>query len=107
MRCQATRRKRFPPDATATLPSRSARASCWRKSKPSLPDGARDLHDPPVILAVDDTPENLGLRGMRRGANGYGVETAVDGEEALARTRALRPDLILLDVMMPKLDGIA
>src|SRR5262245_54885280 len=64
------------------------------------------LHDPPCILAVDDTPENLEILRMRLEANGYQVETAADGEEGLAKAHALRPDLILLDIMMPKLDGI-
>jgi class 3 adenylate cyclase/CheY-like chemotaxis protein len=65
------------------------------------------LHDPPRILAVDDTPENLEILRMRLEANGYEVATAADGEEGLARARELTPDLILLDIMMPKLDGIS
>ncbi|MFI0849730.1 response regulator [Mesorhizobium sp. IMUNJ 23232] len=65
------------------------------------------MHDPPRILAVDDTPENLEILRMRLEANGYEVETAADGEEGLAKARDLQPDLILLDIMMPKLDGIA
>jgi len=44
---------------------------------------------------------------VRLNAKGYEVVTAVDGMDALARTRELEPDLILLDVMMPKLDGIS
>ena len=64
-------------------------------------------HDPPCILAVDDTPENLEILRVRLEANGYAVVTAADGEEGLAKARELRPDLILLDIMMPKLDGIA
>ncbi|TIL81308.1 MAG: response regulator, partial [Mesorhizobium sp.] len=65
------------------------------------------MHDPPRILAVDDTPENLEILRMRLEANGYEVVTAADGEEGLAKVRSLRPDLILLDIMMPKLDGIS
>jgi adenylate cyclase len=64
------------------------------------------LHDPPRILAVDDTPENLEILRMRLEANGYEVATAADGEEGLAKARELTPDLILLDIMMPKMDGI-
>ncbi|WP_192182964.1 response regulator [Mesorhizobium amorphae] len=64
------------------------------------------MHDPPRILAVDDTPENLEILRMRLEANGYEVATAADGEEGLAKARELTPDLILLDIMMPKLDGI-
>ena len=65
------------------------------------------MRDPPLILVVDDTPENLEILQLRLESQGYVVCTAADGEEALLRTRKLRPDLILLDIMMPKLDGIA
>jgi class 3 adenylate cyclase len=44
---------------------------------------------------------------MRLEAHGYEVVTAADGEEALARVREVEPDLVLLDIMMPKLDGIS
>lgn len=65
------------------------------------------MDGPPCILAVDDTPENLEILRMRLEANGYRVETAADGEEGLSKARELEPDLILLDIMMPKLDGIS
>jgi class 3 adenylate cyclase/CheY-like chemotaxis protein len=65
------------------------------------------LRDPPRIFAVDDTPENLEILSVRLEANGYEVVTAADGEECLARVRELAPDLILLDIMMPKRDGIS
>jgi adenylate cyclase len=56
---------------------------------------------------VDDDPTNVELLRVRLSAQGYEVVTAVDGEEALERARELEPDLVLLDVMMPKLDGIS
>jgi len=65
------------------------------------------LHNPPRILAVDDVAENLDIVRARLEAEGYEVITAADGEEALAKARESGPDLILLDVMMPKLDGIS
>jgi class 3 adenylate cyclase/CheY-like chemotaxis protein len=65
------------------------------------------MRDPPLILAVDDTPENLEILRMRLGAQGYEVAEAADGEEGLAKARELKPDLILLDIMMPKRDGIS
>jgi class 3 adenylate cyclase/CheY-like chemotaxis protein len=65
------------------------------------------LRDPPRILAVDDMPENLEILRVRLEANGYEVMTAADGEEGLAAARSLKPDLILLDIMMPKRDGIS
>ena len=65
------------------------------------------MRTPPRILAVDDVPANLDIVRMRLEAHGYEVVTAADGEEALARARELEPDLVLLDIMMPKLDGIS
>jgi len=65
------------------------------------------LRSPPRILAVDDVPTNLEILKVRLESQGYEVVTAADGEEALLRARELEPDLVLLDVMMPKLDGIS
>jgi class 3 adenylate cyclase/CheY-like chemotaxis protein len=64
------------------------------------------MRDVPLILAVDDTPQNLDLMARRLRSQGYEVATAADGEEALTRVVELEPDLILLDIMMPRLDGI-
>ncbi len=64
------------------------------------------MHEPPRILVVDDVAANIEIVQMRLEANGYDVVTAVDGEDALEKAFACDPDLILLDVMMPKLDGI-
>ncbi len=64
------------------------------------------MHDPPRILAVDDAPENVEILRARLEANGYEVVTAFDGEQGLARALETEPDLVLLDVMMPKMDGI-
>ncbi len=61
----------------------------------------------PCILAVDDVFENLEIVTLRLEANGYEVITAADGIEALEQTRRHQPDMILLDIMMPKLDGIS
>ena len=57
------------------------------------------------ILVVDDTPANIKLLGDLLSSRGYQVSTAVNGEEALARIAAEKPDLILLDVMMPGISG--
>jgi len=65
------------------------------------------MRDPPLVLVVDDVPDNVEILQMRLEAQGYEVATAEDGVEALNKTRALQPDLILLDIMMPKMDGIA
>ncbi len=57
------------------------------------------------ILVVDDTPANLKLLSGLLGSRGYEVETAADGASALAAIAQRRPDLVLLDVMMPGLSG--
>ena len=59
------------------------------------------------ILAVDDDPVIQRLLEVNLEMEGYVVELAGDGEEALQRAREFRPDVILLDVMMPKMDGWA
>jgi adenylate cyclase len=64
------------------------------------------MHDPPRILIVDDIETNRDIIDARLRSHGYELIQAADGEEALAATKRYRPDLILLDVMMPKLDGI-
>lgn len=58
-----------------------------------------------VILIVDDTPDNLALLSDALDEAGYMVLVALDGNSALARIQRRRPDLILLDAMMPGLDG--
>jgi DNA-binding response OmpR family regulator len=58
-----------------------------------------------TVLIVDDEPNILlSLQFVMKKA-GYEVRTAKDGEEALAEIARARPDVVLLDVMMPKLDG--
>ena len=64
------------------------------------------MHTPPLILVVDDMPDNIEVVRMRLESKGYEVIAAGDGEAALAAIAAKQPDLVLLDVMMPKLDGI-
>ena len=63
------------------------------------------MRAPPRILIVDDTPANVHILQTRLAAHGYDIVTAGDGEAALAAVKEALPDLILLDVMMPKVDG--
>ena len=58
------------------------------------------------ILVVDDDPEIAGF--LKRGLvyEGYAVDTASDGIEALAKARDREPDLVILDVMMPGIAGV-
>jgi diguanylate cyclase (GGDEF)-like protein len=60
----------------------------------------------PVILVADDEPVNLALIKRRLEWEEYRVETAEDGGQAVASAKRLLPDLIILDVMMPVLDGL-
>ena len=64
------------------------------------------MHKPPRILIVDDNETNRDILMTRLSAHGYDLKQAADGEEALAAAKEHLPDLILLDVMMPKIDGI-
>ncbi len=61
---------------------------------------------PPTILLADDEPVNLSLIKRRLEGEGYAVITAKDGRAAVERARASVPDLIILDVMMPVMDGL-
>ena len=58
-----------------------------------------------LILVVDDEPKNIQVVGPLLLKQGHEVIAAGSGEEALAKLRAARPDLILLDVMMPGMSG--
>lgn len=62
--------------------------------------------DPPTVLIVDDDPLLVELVTHKLRARGYRVESAADGRSGLARARATKPDLIVLDHMMPLLDGL-
>jgi signal transduction histidine kinase len=59
----------------------------------------------PFILIVDDNPTNLSVLSQALKAAGYKVRVAIDGEDALAQVERHHPELILLDVEMPKMDG--
>jgi len=57
------------------------------------------------ILVVDDEIYIVHILDFSLGMEGYEVVTALDGEQALEKAHAEHPDLIVLDIMMPKLDG--
>jgi diguanylate cyclase (GGDEF)-like protein len=67
----------------------------------SNPDSQRRAN----ILIVDDTPDNLRFLSQTLGDRGYKVRSVIDGQMALTVARAAHPDLILLDIKMPDLDG--
>src|SRR5215210_658101 len=60
----------------------------------------------PRILIVDDEPEILRLVGDYLGSSGFEVNTASSGDEALMRARTEPPDLVVLDLGLPGLDGL-
>lgn len=60
----------------------------------------------PVVLVVDDVPANLGVLFEYLDNRGFQVLIAEDGESALQQARYARPDIILLDMMMPGIDGL-
>jgi class 3 adenylate cyclase len=63
------------------------------------------VSEPQRILVVDDTPLNVKLLADLLAVAGYTVETAGSGEEGLSKVKSFRPDLILLDVVMPGMSG--
>lgn len=70
-----------------------------------MPGSALGAGQPPLVLVADDQAANIQLIGQVLDQAGYGVMPACSGEQALARARARRPDLVLLDMLMPGMDG--
>jgi len=64
------------------------------------------MRTPPRILVVDDNAMNVDITQACLSTKGYEIVTAADGEAALIMAVEQLPDLILLDVMMPKRDGL-
>lgn len=60
----------------------------------------------PKILLVEDDSLMLRMYQRKLVSDGYEVEVAINGEEGLVKIRSFRPDLMLLDIMMPKLNGL-
>lgn len=65
------------------------------------------MNTPPRILIVDDEPFNVDYLEQELSDFGYELLTATNGEEALEKIRTASPDLVLLDIMMPIMDGFA
>ncbi len=61
----------------------------------------------PKILIVDDDPDILDAVSIVLESRGYSVATALDGEQGLAALKEHNPDLMILDLMMPRMDGFA
>ena len=89
--------------STDTSRSRSASASSRRRCAASCRAAAMD--DEATILVVDDQPPNIRLLDAVLSPRGYRVLTAASGEEALDVLREEAPHVVLLDIMMPGMDG--
>jgi DNA-binding response OmpR family regulator len=62
---------------------------------------------PGTILVVDDEKNIVQLARLYLDKEGYRVEAAYDGAQALEKARTVRPDLVILDIMMPEMDGLS
>jgi len=63
------------------------------------------MADKPRILLVDDEPSIVKMVGKRLEVEGFDVVVALDGQEGLTKAQTEQPDLIILDLMLPKLNG--
>ncbi len=64
-------------------------------------------NQPPLILLVDDEPDIIALYKTKLLREGFQVETAANGAEAIEVVKSKHPDLVLMDVKMPVMDGVA
>ena len=78
-------------------------------SPPADPTASRPLTPsaPPRVLIADDTPQAAELMEAYLADCGYELRTVADGEQTLQAVKAWKPDLILLDIMMPRMSGFA
>lgn len=67
--------------------------------------GSTDQQEAPLVLVVDDDPSMRALLKLAMEEEGYRVAQAKDGEQCLAEYRRLQPDMVLLDAMMPQMNG--
>jgi CheY-like chemotaxis protein len=92
------------PLATSALPEIHDTGEIDPQNRPDL--NQPDLTETPLILIVDDSADHLAMISLDLQQQGYRVVTATNGEEAVSVATYTHPDLILMDISMPTLDGL-
>src|SRR6185436_18013914 len=94
------------PNARLSAPSRSVNRGEEKSARPQPTHPQTSSSMKQKILIVDDEPDALELIKVNLTNAGFTVATAEDGEEAIKKARAILPGLILLDLMLPEVDGL-
>src|SRR5688500_786428 len=99
--------ERKDPLGTTALPGINSRT----EEEASSSDGLNDNMGPEsakkfLILVVDDSADNVAMLSLDLQQQGYRVVTATDGEDAISVAATTLPNLILMDISMPRLDGL-
>jgi len=95
------------PRATTALPNRESQTE--DSAAAPAPASLRDEPEPLnkfLILVVDDSADNVAMLSLALQQQGYRVVTATNGEEAISVACCTSPNLILMDISMPRLDGL-
>ncbi len=91
--------------ATTALPAREGKEEA-AKSEESSVSPEQDFPRRFLILVVDDSADNVAMLSLDLQQQGYRVVTATNGEEAISVAFYTQPNLILMDISMPRLDGL-
>src|SRR5262249_12300312 len=94
----------FMKDAISATVEPASRATTRSLNNPPLHPSPAFMK--PKVLVIDDEPDALELIRVNLSNAGFAVTTAEDGGGGLAKARSLVPDLILLDLMLPQVDGL-
>ena len=93
---------KHPLETTALHEQVEKEAANSRELNRSQPDAPKTF----LILVVDDSADNVAMLSLHLQQEGYRVVTATNGEEAISVACATQPNLILMDISMPRLDGL-
>lgn len=97
-------------DRSISLTGSKGPYGSWEIYEASVRPGARKIsaphRKPPLVLVVDDDPDHRELCAVRLAQLGCRVLAGADGSDAVRLAAAIRPDLVLMDLMMPRTDGI-